>query len=103
MNTSLHYLVDKNDVKNLRLCLLKDKEDIDTKDYHGKSLIHRAAINGYYEICELLVNMGANINELDDDGNTALHSACISDNPDIIKLFLAKGMSINTLNKKSLT
>ena len=51
--------------------------DINTQDYAGWSALHEACNRGYYDIVELLIKHGANVNLSSHDG-TRLYNSFIA-------------------------
>ena len=50
---------------------------------------------------ELLLDLGVDIDAVDDNGETAMHTAAYNDRPEPIKLLAAKGASIEVWNRKN--
>ncbi len=73
--------------------LLKNGEDINAQDNGGWSPLHFAAQEGDFEIAEILINSGANINLKDINGNTPLWVATMNSyhGGKVIHLLLEKG------------
>ena len=57
---------------------------------NGETALHMAVRNGLYEICEKLINYGADITISDKHGRNILHTACGSNHYAIIKLLFLK-------------
>ncbi|CAH1999900.1 unnamed protein product [Acanthoscelides obtectus] len=84
--------------------------DINSPVYDNWTSIQLAVSFGKYEITELLVASGANVNS-DRDGYTALMMACncpsqtspYSDTMKIIKLLVEKGANVKSINHKRMT
>ncbi|CAI9731786.1 repeat domain-containing 46-like [Octopus vulgaris] len=81
----------------------KVKELLDLKTYDtneqtnsGKTALHLAAIRGYSEIIELLLNHGANPNIKDRNGNTPLHWCGHIESTDLL---VSHGASLSIRNK----
>lgn len=79
--------------------IAKTIEPIDSADTLNISALMYASSYGDLEICKILIDRGANINNLSNDGNTALLYASKNGNPDIVKLLLNQGININIQNK----
>ena len=60
--------------------------------------MHRAALGGYTEIAELLIDNGANVNTKKEDGQTPLHEAALNGNKKIIELLIARAADVNAKN-----
>lgn len=68
-------------------------------DEYKYSALHSAVIKGRYDICRVLLQYGANVNERTDEGATPLMLACsildIQDRTDIVELLLCAGAEVN--------
>jgi ankyrin repeat protein len=61
-------------------------------DNYGFSPLHYAATEGYYEICSVLLDAGANPNiQTNSSWATALHRACYRGHLNVVQLLLEKG------------
>ena len=60
-----------------------------------------ACLNGYYEIVELLIEKGANVNFPDALDNTPLHKACEGFHLEIVELLLKHGAQKKVMNAYS--
>ena len=66
-------------VKTLQLVLdLKDLRMNETDSFRGRTALHHAAASGDEFVAKMLLDHGANVNQLDDTGWTALHVAAES-------------------------
>ena len=66
----------------------QDQLDINVKNKHGNTPLILAAENDDVEMVRLLLNFGADVDELNDDGNAAFH---VTDNNEIINLLITFG------------
>ncbi|VEN33586.1 unnamed protein product [Callosobruchus maculatus] len=90
--------------------VLDDGYDVNSPVYDNWTPILLAVSLGKYELIELLVNRGANINS-NKDGTTALMMACncpnqtspYSESIKIIKLLVEKGADAKSINNKRMT
>lgn len=57
------------------LLLSRSAELLQSIDRHGKTGLHIAAMNGHYQMVEILLGQGAEINAADKNGWTPLHCA----------------------------
>ncbi|KAI1897039.1 hypothetical protein AGOR_G00079010 [Albula goreensis] len=74
--TEVHYEASRGNLGKLRsLLLTSDKEQIDRKDYYGKTPLYWAAYKGERSCVELLLKHGADVNARCKHGSTPLHAA----------------------------
>ncbi|CAI9534338.1 unnamed protein product [Staurois parvus] len=52
----------------------------------------------YYQVCQHLIQHGANIHTRDKDQQSPLHLACKSANPQVVELLLEKGAEVNVMS-----
>ena len=69
----------------------------------GASALHVAAIVGQYEVAELLIQKGADVNFRGNDGGTALHAAAFLGQYEIAELLIQKGADVNARNNDGTT
>ena len=110
--TALHicYKHDKPNNEIIKLFLkLKKYRKLGLKDNHGCTILHLACrnTNSNLELIKLQIDLGANVNEVNDEGDDCLQFALQSEYPsmDLIKLLLSKGLdpaSTNDYNKSAL-
>lgn len=79
--------------------LLARGANINEKDERGKTPLHRAAENGYYELADYFIDNGASISETDNIERTPLHLAVETGDLKMVTLFLDKGMSAYEVDK----
>ncbi|XP_066538704.1 ankyrin repeat and SOCS box protein 10 [Hoplias malabaricus] len=56
------------------------------------------ALERYGQVCQLLVDAGADVQTADADRQTPLHMACKNANPDVVDLLLQRGACVNTMD-----
>ena len=97
-NKDCFYYVVIGDYYSLRESLKYNKNDIFKKDSLQRSLLYLAARNGFYNLCEILIKKGININDVQKDGSTPLHGAAFYGQVEIVKLLIDYGADINKRN-----
>lgn len=93
--TALHIASNGN---NKKICeqLVQTNIEIDSVDYYSnRTALWYAALNGHYQIVELLLNKNSNPNHQDRFGNSVLHSAIQSGNLNIFKSILNHSADIS--------
>ena len=55
-------------------------------EYNGYIGLHLAADRGFYGICKMLIDAGADVNKISDYGGTPLHHAKYNNKHDVVKL-----------------
>jgi len=89
--SSLHQAVTSQKADAVKDLLNKHAE-IDSVDILGRTPLHYAAIGGYVEIAELLLDRGANINAMDSSKQwTPLFYATFMQHKEMVKLLIKKG------------
>jgi palmitoyltransferase len=68
------------------------------RDKEGHTLLHWAALAGYNEVCERLIEAGCPLNDHSDNdyGPRPIHWACVHGHVTTVDLFLEKGVHIDT-------
>ena len=61
------------------------------RDEHGRTLLYISSRSGFYDTCELLLQKGAPVNEVQCDGSTPLHGAAFFGHTLIVGLLLQHG------------
>jgi ankyrin repeat protein len=89
--------------KNILLLFIRKNKAVDTniKYQNGNTLAHMAAIKGYKDIIDALIDNGSKLNIENDDGDHPLHIAVRKGGQDAVKLLLNKGADIDFQNKNS--
>lgn len=76
----------------MALWLIGKGADVNIEDCQGGgTLLHKAVGEGNKQMCELLINNGADVNAVDDDGNMALSFA---DDPDMCEFLTSRGIDV---------
>ncbi len=70
----LFYMISHHELEKVKN-ELKENLDLNYRDKDGSTYLHVAVINYDYEITKLLVELGAEINCIDNSGNTPLEYA----------------------------
>ena len=83
--------------------LLKDKVDVNVRDWDDLTALIPAASSGHLEICKLLVKEGIDINAKDKDGITALMEASIMGHNKVVEFLLEKGADVNAAATSEVT
>jgi len=73
---------------------------LDVPSEKGATPLHLACSKGSRKAVNILLDLGANINAVDNDGNSCLHHAVISNNLTILKKLLIRGADKNIINKE---
>lgn len=81
---------------------IEEKINLDTP-HEGNTPLHIALNGDEFEIANLLIDAGVDINKKDNKQNTPLHIAIFGENEDISKLLINKGADINEKNSKGNT
>ena len=76
---------------------------VDVVDVYGNTLLSIAAQFGCYDICDLLIKEGADVNTQNKLGNTPLHYSIAYNMANICDLLIESGAKETIKNKKRLT
>ena len=92
--TALTYAVYANNIKSVKF-LIEHHADVNESSYWGTPL-GVASYKDFYDIAELLIHNGANVNEVSRNGMTPLFNAVLlTGKKDIVKLLLENGADPN--------
>ena len=76
---------------------------MDLKDESGQTALHKACGFGKLQGVKILVNSGANVNDLEFKGQRPIHFACEEGRQDIVQYLLTKGAKCSVQDKDGLT
>jgi ankyrin repeat protein len=93
--TALHYAVESGNRALVSELLLKVPDYINIKDKYDKTALHYAAEVGSHEIAGLLIDNGADVNELDKEGHSPISIACQNKNNTVFDTLLDSGSHIS--------
>ena len=95
---NLHDACDSGNIDAVILLVLGGA-DVNVK-VNGETSLHTACRQHYecycYNIVDLLISHGADVNEKDNDGWTPLHNACYFGHHKIAKLLISHGTNVNS-------
>ena len=77
--------------EELALEIAKRGNLVRERDEHGRTLLYIASRSGFYDTCDLLLQNGASVNEVQCDGSTPLHGAAFFGHTLIVGLLLEHG------------
>ena len=83
--------------------LLDRCDDVDIRDYKGKTALHRAAQAGFTAITALLIKQGAALEAPDADGNTPLFDAAFHGRVATLRLLAEAGADLEARNQRGET
>ncbi|KAL0296863.1 UNVERIFIED_CONTAM: hypothetical protein Sradi_6738400 [Sesamum radiatum] len=69
----------------------------------GCTPLHRAASTGNAELCEFLIEEGAEVDDVDRAGQTALMTAVVCDNKEVALLLIRHGADVDAKDKEGYT
>ena len=89
---------------NVCAVLLRQGVNVQAKDSLGQRALHRAAIQGYDTITQMLLDADAELDARSDDfSRTALHWASLNGRPEVIQILLARGAQVDASDKRKRT
>ena len=77
----------------------KFPDTIGARDAFLYTPLHWAAVQGHWDVVEVLVERDADVNAIGGDGGTPLHLASHHDRPDMIRLLLDQGADLSIQNR----
>lgn len=91
----ISFLVDNNEIEELKKILEKDNSIVTCRDRMGRTLLVYANEDKYLDIAKLLIEHGADTNAKDENNWSALHFASQNQALSIIELLIANGAIVN--------
>lgn len=91
-----------NDCKYI-IKYLESGNKLDYVDQRGESYLHKAARNDNFEVVDLLIRYGLDVNKKNNFHDTPLHLAVQFNNLSIVDRLIFKGANVNCKNKKMIT
>ena len=76
-----------------------NKDLVKDKDERARTLLYIASRSGFHDLCELLLEKGASINEVQSTGSTPLHGAAYYGHTKIVELLLHHGAKTEIKNQ----
>ena len=68
--------------------IITELDDKNSKNGDGTTPLHLAAINGHFNVCELIIKNSEEKNPADSFGDTPLHDTCENGDLEICKLIM---------------
>lgn len=90
--------VSNNDIQGVKFYAKAGLALINQKNYGGATALHIASREGFYEVAKILVDLGADVNAIDNEGWTPLMRANLNNNFNIVELLVNKGANSGGLN-----
>ena len=94
---------EKRDMFKVREMLKRRPELASSKERHGLTLLHYAALFDDVKIAELLLSYNADVNAEDSEGYTPLHVAVKAGRMKVMELLLANGAKVDARDKMRIT
>jgi len=89
----------RGDLFAVKHYLRKSPDAIGARDGFLYTPLHWAAVQAHWDVLEVLVESGADVNAVGWDGGTPLHLASHHDRPDMIRLLLDEGADLTIRNQ----
>ncbi|XP_071103211.1 ankyrin repeat and MYND domain-containing protein 2-like isoform X1 [Haliotis cracherodii] len=97
-------IVLKGTVEEIRAILKEPDVRVDCLDQTGMTLLQHAAFKGRYEMCEVFLAHGGDVNSnYHDNGYSALMFAALSGNTEVTRLMLQAGAKVHHINSVNRT
>ncbi len=96
--TSLMNATINDDVQAVKFFAKSGASVVNQKNVGGASALHIAARRGNSEICEILIENGADIDSSDNEGWTPLMRATLAKKPDLVRMLIDQGADPKKMN-----
>ncbi|MFT5822345.1 MAG: ankyrin repeat protein [Crocinitomix sp.] len=94
------YLAVKSNRDRMFVTLKDNGAPMNHKTSDGENLMHIAAVNGNYYLCDLLSQAGVDMNAKTNAGDSMLHLAAGSKSEDLCSWLISNGADVNAENNK---
>jgi len=101
-SVSLHDAARRGDMQRLQE-FAKDGKDINGKDFKGVTPLGYAVGHDQLSCVKVLIDMKANVNEIDSAGNSAVHFAAGYGRVKVLEHLLARGANASKVNQMGMT
>jgi hypothetical protein len=101
-SVSLHDAAKRGDLQRLQE-FVKDGKDINGKDFKGVTPLGYAVGHDQLSCVKVLIDMKANLNEVDSAGNSAVHFAAGYGRVKVLEHLLARGANASKVNQMGMT
>jgi hypothetical protein len=101
-SVSLHDAARRGDLQRLQE-FAKDGKDINGKDFKGVTPLGYAVGHDQLSCVKVLIDMKANVNEIDSAGNSAVHFAAGYGRVKVLEHLLARGANASKVNQMGMT
>jgi hypothetical protein len=103
-NKHILHIVASENMKHILESIYFDNEDLKIKNDHGRTPLHMTAERGNNEIVYLLIEKGAEIDEIDNEEWTPIHLASHNGHIEVVNALIEKGAKkIDEFNEIKLT
>lgn len=94
----------ENNINEVKSLINDSKLSVNCYDEQGMTPLQHAAFKGYYDLCKLLLDCGADVNDNNGAyGYSALSLAAISNHCSVVSLLLEYGAESTAINKNNRT
>eukprot|EP01125_Pyxidicula_operculata_P018347 TRINITY_DN6511_c0_g1_i1.p2 TRINITY_DN6511_c0_g1~~TRINITY_DN6511_c0_g1_i1.p2 ORF type:complete len:127 (+),score=15.16 TRINITY_DN6511_c0_g1_i1:1-381(+) len=91
--------IKSGNIESIKKLLQKYPEVANSTTFPKFTALQLASKSGNYEVCRILVENGARVNDQDHHGRTSLHWAVESENKNLCKLLVEHGGDLYTKNE----